>query len=36
LTDEEHIARIVEAAVRAVPRPDEDEAEWIGEYEEDE
>jgi hypothetical protein len=34
LTDEEHTARILAAAVRAVPRPDEDEAEWQGEYEE--
>ena len=35
MTEEEHIARIVEAAVRAVPRPDEDEAEWIGEWEDE-
>jgi hypothetical protein len=35
MTEAQHIARIIAAAERAVPRPDEDEAEWQGEYEVD-
>jgi hypothetical protein len=34
LTEAQHIARIIAAAERAVPRPEDDEAEWIGEAEE--